>query len=280
MAMVISPTFVLLNSLLVMTCIIGLYMYSIFRILTVQPHEPPWKNHPPPTMPWDKARLHMGNGDTLLVRNNTAISRIVNVFARSWYSHVALVVYKPSKEILQAFHITTINDTVYVLECNVPYLTLVPLHDWLLSYAGEEGSVCTWRKLIYHKDPIALGVHGIPATAMESALYQLRGRLYPTMLQILFRRLRLTPFVFSWSSNCVETVCDVFRSTGLLSLDIPTQFWSPDDFASHHWGDTIHWREILLEMAITGHPHKTSSKHDQKKGEVHIHEERQPYMSS
>ena len=85
----------------------------------------------------------------LLVRCcQTIAAHSVCVFVRSWFSHIAMVVRNPSKQLCDQFQLNQTNqsrdssewqpeqeaDGLYVLESDVPHVTLMPLSEWIKIY--------------------------------------------------------------------------------------------------------------------------------------------------
>ena len=138
---------------------------------------------------------------------------------------------------------------MYVLESDVPTLTLLPLDNWLNKYGPRTQFV--WRKVLRPGGADArVRVSGLDHGVLEGVLQDLGPRSYPSLWQTVVRRgtppCLTTRLPDSGASNCVEVACHVLRTTGLLGPEVDTRTWGPDRLTSHWWGDRDVAREILL----------------------------------
>lgn len=247
--------------------LVALFVRSVLLVVRGAPPKPPIP--PPPRMTWGEALGQLGSGDVILVRSENLMALTVNAMARSWFTHVALVVRSPSPAVCAAFGLVGGETTdVFVLpalettsngcrppECDVPELQLMPLAAWRAKY-GEPGTRVMWRKLLCRRrDDNTVGVHGATKDALEPCLSRLPGRLYPTVLQMALRR-GSPAWVGRWlwqttaeCANCAETVHEVLEGLGVVHGAPNPQHpsvVSPDDFASLRWRHPHVTREIEL----------------------------------
>lgn len=195
----------------------------------------------------------MGTGDLLLTRCMTLPGMMVGMFARSWFTHVAMVVRNPSTACLSADDDDDDACRIFVLESDVPSTQLIPLSAWLSAYSGMGPELdVVWRKFLYRRsgdDTVA--VLGIEEEAFEAAVRRSCQCAYPTMLEMAMGTMALRPPTRRSVAHCVQTVCGALRSIGVLSADVRTNRWNPDALSSPRWatseGGWAYAREIILK---------------------------------
>lgn len=103
------------------------------------------------------------------------------------------------------------------------------MEEWFVVYSH---STIAWRKLLYRNEEDSRiqcrGFSCAQGTAIIQAISK-QDRNYPTLLQILLRRARVTSRAAA-RMNCVETTAEILRYNGVLHPDVDTVRWTPDSF--------------------------------------------------